>query len=398
MVGGSSLIPQVRDAVEKFFTGGRLLTYDDRDSYQTAVARGAAYHALARALFGKGIIQPVTNDRISIRTASGEISLIEKGAVLPFPAEGYARSNALALPQDLFTGSLPLRVEVVAGDELRLLLEEIWEVTGPVSLGDPLALEYRLDENQVLDLKLWLAGSPELGEYARTMENPLTNVVNPHRTRLEIEETEEKLRTREIAARDIPDTLAELGQKYANLGQREKALDYLKRALAGKGEPDAGILNRMGMVAGELGDHEREEKFYREAAAVSSWSGPWFNLALMQERSGRIDEAIEAVERAISAGEEGPYVVLRAQLAEKRGEHHDREKFLRQAFAGFDAISSQSDWELGWFLTLARMSGDDEKVQQAKAEQSRRARGRQGEPVVEGLLPIQFRTDVKADR
>src|SRR4029453_11921498 len=37
MVGGSSLIPQVQEAVQRFFKQAKLLTYDDRDSFQTAV-------------------------------------------------------------------------------------------------------------------------------------------------------------------------------------------------------------------------------------------------------------------------------------------------------------------------------------------------------------------------
>ncbi len=43
MVGGSSLIPQVMDAVRSYFKKGELLTFPDRESIQTAVARGAAY-------------------------------------------------------------------------------------------------------------------------------------------------------------------------------------------------------------------------------------------------------------------------------------------------------------------------------------------------------------------
>ena len=46
LVGGSSLIPQVAAAAAGFFPSARVLTHGDADSVQTAVARGAAYHAL----------------------------------------------------------------------------------------------------------------------------------------------------------------------------------------------------------------------------------------------------------------------------------------------------------------------------------------------------------------
>ncbi|HEU4391250.1 MAG TPA: Hsp70 family protein [Blastocatellia bacterium] len=393
MVGGSSLIPQVRTAVASYFAGGRLLAYDDRDSYQTATARGAAYHALARAIFGKGLVQPITNDEISIRTATGEHRLIPKGVALPFPGgRDYARSNALAVPESLTSGLLPLRVEIVAGEERRQLLVETWTVTPPVDGGEPLALEYRLDENQVLDLKLWLAGRPERGEFTKTLQNPLTNVVNPSALRLVIEETEEKLRSREVTPEKIPDTLADLGSKYADLGQREKALDYLKRALAGKSSPDPWILNQMGMIAGELGDHKRQEKFYREAGAIASHGAPWFNLALAQQGRGRIAEAIESIERALSLERQGPYLVLRGMLAEKLSNESERNDFLQEALACFNPISAQTRWELGWYITATRMLGDQLAASQADAELQRRARGSGStETVAGGRLPIEVK-------
>jgi molecular chaperone DnaK (HSP70) len=390
MVGGSSLIPQVHDAAKEFFPGAQLLTYDDRDSFQTSVARGAAYHALARVLFGRGLVQPVSSDKISIRTATGEVNLIPKGASLPFPpGGGYSRTDALAVPDTILLDSLDLRLEVLAGEEHRILMSDVWTITGPVNRGEPLTLEYRLNENQMLDLRLRLSANPDAGDFKITIENPLTNVVNPNGVRLEIDETEERLRKGEIPRGDQPDTIARLGYKYDELGQREKALEYLRRAMAGKGAPDALILNKMGSIAGEMGDHERQEKFYREAASVSSWSGPWFNLALMQKQLGRIAEAIQSVERATANDRQAPYLLLRAMLAEKTGDKTTRDIFLDDALQVFDPISAQNDWELGWFLTAVQMSGDQDKVREIHAEQQRRARGGAGARSGGGLLPIE---------
>jgi tetratricopeptide (TPR) repeat protein len=269
---------------------------------------------------------------------------------------------------------------------------ETWTVTPPVDRGEPLALEFRLDENQVLDLKLWLAGKPERGEFAKKLQNPLTNVVNPGKLRLEIEETEEKLRTREVRPENIPDTLADLGEKYAELGQREKALDYLKRAQAGKSGPDVDILNLMGVIAGELGDFKRQEKFYREAGAISLFGTPWFNLALTQKHQGRIAEAIESVDRALNMARKAPYLVVRALLAEKLDNKSERNAFLQEAMRTFNPVSAQSDWELGWYTTAAQMYGDKDAAAQAEAELQRRARGGKDTPR-EGLLPIEFQRD-----
>ena len=91
MAGGSSLFPQVVRAVRPFFPNARVLTYPDRDSLQTAVARGAALHAAALALTGRGVVKPVANDSIALKAESRSLELIRKGEQLPVPPEGMIR-------------------------------------------------------------------------------------------------------------------------------------------------------------------------------------------------------------------------------------------------------------------------------------------------------------------
>ncbi|PJA48426.1 MAG: hypothetical protein CO171_07435, partial [Syntrophobacterales bacterium CG_4_9_14_3_um_filter_49_8] len=77
------------------------------------------------------------------------------------------------------------------------------------------------------------------------------------------------------------DDFIQLARWYAELNQKERALDWLRSALKSLGKPDVEILNLQGIYYGELGDHERAEKLYREAdRATTSWNGPLFNLAL----------------------------------------------------------------------------------------------------------------------
>ena len=88
LVGGSSLIPQVAEAVGDFFPKAQMLTYSDRDDVQTAVARGAAVHAMALALFGKPLVQPVCHDDICFRTKTGPGCPGPQGGIAPIPARG----------------------------------------------------------------------------------------------------------------------------------------------------------------------------------------------------------------------------------------------------------------------------------------------------------------------
>jgi len=378
MAGGSSFIPQVLWAVKDYFPAAEILTYPDWEAWQTSVARGAAYHALALAVRGKGFLQPVCPEDVAIRTEKGLQVLVPRGTPLPYPADvTYAKLEGLTVPRAVETGCLPLRVQLVAGPEARSLFTAIWEIPAPVRAGEPLCLLYRYDENQVLDLQLFLARDASVA-FAYFQEKPLTNVVNPESKWLKIYELEEAIRQGEIAPTELPEKLVELADLYADLRQHEKAVEFLRQALRKKGRPDAEILNKMGIYCGELGNAEQEEKYYREAAACSGgWGGPLFNLALAQKRRGEIRAATESVEKALMRERRAPYLILRAQLAGAAGEQDDYHSYLRQGLDAFAPPKWLGDWELGWLATAAQMAGDDELLREAQEERRRRARGRE---------------------
>jgi hypothetical protein len=378
MVGGSSLIPQVVRAVRPFFPKATVLTYPDRESVQTAVARGAALHALSLALTGRGLVQPVANDTISLRTEARLLELIPKGAELPVPGEGWARKTGLVVPVTSHKRPVDIRVELVAGEgaEERLLFRGHWKVPAPVTKGEGLVLEYRYDANQILELKLALAMKAGTGSYECTVENPLTNVVNPQVARLKLDELEEEIRTGKVPKEDVPEALVEAADLMAELGHRERAFAQLKKVLQGRNRPDGMILTKMAILAGEMGDHEREERLYREASAAEpGWGGPLFNLALALERRGDLGGAMEAVDGAVSRERSAPYLVLRAQLAEKLGDRAGRERDLHEALDLFGPPQSLSEWALGWLIYAAHMAGDSELEEKARAELKLRRKG-----------------------
>lgn len=392
MVGGSTLVPQVREALKEYFPRAKLLIFPDPDAIQTAVARGAAWHALSLELFRTGLVQPVAQESIGIRSEGGPVELVPRGAPLPWPADGtMAQSQRLAVPRTTLTESLDLSVQIVSGNDERLVMSRVWPILGPVSKGDPLELSYRMDENQVLHLRLSLANDSDRPPFEERVVNPLTNVVNPGSDRIKILEKEEALRSGQVAPECIPDELAEIGSLYAKIGQRAKALDIYKRALAGKGGVDPGILLSMGILAGEMGDHEREEKFYREAAQQSRWGAPWFNLALSFKSRGRTKDAIDAVEKAMAVERDAPYRVLRAMLAERSKDPKGRKRYLDEALELFNPLTAQSDWELHWYSTAARMANDKKREKAASAEGCRRRRDEMTESVTDGgELPIRM--------
>jgi molecular chaperone DnaK (HSP70) len=384
LVGGSTLIPQIPEAVAEFFPKARQLRFDDADLTQTAVARGAAWQALSLALYGRGIVQPVASDDISIQTRGGPVRLIESGTPLPYPVDwGWAEINRLVVPQSSLAESVAVRVELRDSHDA-ILSSRIWEIDPPVNQGDALLLRYRMDGNQVLHLNLSLVDDPGR-ECQFRVENPLTNVVNPNAKRDRIAELEERIRTKAIPGAKQRATVEEIALLYADLGQRERALGLLSGLL--KRGPDLNILNRMGIICGELGDFERQERFYREAAKVSNSGIPLFNLALSQKRQGRLQEAMGTIDEAIARDRDPPYLILKASLADALKQPNPRDILLRQAFDAFDPLRTLDDWSLGWYRTGAQIGGDSDRQHDAEAEQKRRRGTVKLPPDPEGVLP-----------
>jgi tetratricopeptide (TPR) repeat protein len=378
-VGGSCLIPQVQAALRGHFSKARLLTYDDPTAIQTAVARGAALHALSLALTGRGLVRPISHDAISLRTSTGAVELVPKGVELPFPGPDSAKRVAgLTVPQTVSSGrGLDLRVEVAAGSgaEARVLDHRIWRLPAPISKGEALQLEVQLDENQVLDLQLALAADPDGQHFDLQIENPLTNVVNPQPARVKLDALEERLRTNSVPAHEVPAAISEVAGLLREVGHREKAFALLKLQLARMNRPDHDTLSRMASLAGEMGDKDREEKLTREAAnAEPGWGGSWFNLALILRRRRKLEEAEQAADRAISLSREAPFLVLRSMIAGDRGDRAARERNLQQGIDEFGAVENLDEWGLGWLAAAAELSGDTQLTEKVRAERQRRAK------------------------
>ena len=143
----------------------------------------------------------------------------------------------------------------------------------------------------------------------------------------------------------------------------------------------------MGIIAGRLGDYEREEKFYREAVRISSkWNGPLFNLALSQQRRGKLTEAMRTIDTAIARSPTPPSLVLKAMLVDKQNQPLDeRDALLERAFSAYDPPAALSDFQLAWYRVGARLARDNAREQAAVDEHQRR--GKSSESPIAGVLP-----------
>jgi molecular chaperone DnaK (HSP70) len=388
LAGGSTLVPNVVSAIESAFDKAHVMSYATSAGVQTAVARGAAYHAMSLALFGEGIVKPITHDAISLRTNSGLVEIVPKGVELPYPLDQRSESrDALAVPESCQQGSLELKIEVVVGPELQLLDSRLWEIPAPVEKGDPLSIEVCLDENQVLHL---LLQSEREGArpFSMRIENPITHVVNPGEVRRRIDETERDLETGAVPPHKVVDALTSLGKDYAEIGFREKGLDRLQRALRRLRRPDARILHQMGMIAGELGDEVNEVKYYLQATAADArWDASLFNLSLAQFRRSELEEARRHIDLAIERSQAAPHYVLKAKIAAAMQDNAARAGALERAFEEFAPLPTLSAWELGWYESAAALKGDADLTARIQAEKKSRAGAQPVERLDRGILP-----------
>jgi molecular chaperone DnaK (HSP70) len=394
LVGGSCLIPQVQAAIGDVFEDAELLSFASADAMQTAVARGAALNALSLALQERPIIQPVCQETIAIITAAGPFDLVPKGGALPWPAAGgYQEITNLMLPESSPHEPVTIRVEVVAREMegQKILLSEMWEIPAPVKAGERIRLEYRYDENQVLDVRAHHADRIEVKPLKERREHPLTHIANPQAVKLRIEETEERLRTGVIHPQERRSIVLNLAEDCAELRQYEKALARLADLLRQRNEPDAYIINRMALYYGYMGDVAREEKLYCEASAADPfWGGPWFNLALLLKKQKRLEEAKHAIDMAISLKEDSaPYHILKAQIVRDLGKDFAVKEFTDIGWKRFTDLNDLDEWELGWYITAAEMRDDKDSAEAARQERSRRKVGKAPHHrEAQGMLPV----------
>jgi molecular chaperone DnaK (HSP70)/tetratricopeptide (TPR) repeat protein len=376
VAGGSSLLPPVPEALGEYFSCARILTFPTRDDAQTAVAKGAAIQALALAAAGRAMFDAVCHDDIFFQTKAGPVVLVNRETKLPYPASNRCEEvKGLSAPQSIKDGSVgEMRIQILAGNEKRLLLEEVWSVEGPVKKGTPILLDLNFSENQILALRLRIEGRDKAFE--SKVENPLTHVVNPNAIRTKIEDLEEALRCGKITAEEMPDSFEKLADLYRSVRQYEKALAYYARAVQLLPSPSTMVMNRMAFCARDLNDRERAERLFAEAERIDSWSGTLFNWALTKEQWKDPAGAIGLIQKAIEMEDDPAYMVLLARLVQKTGDSEKAIRIAEQALENFLEPSSLDDFELCWFKVAARMTGNAGLIKEADAAVRRPRNGR----------------------
>lgn len=374
LVGGSCLILKVEDQIREYFPNARVHLIDAEERIQTCVSRGAAFNALYRAVTGTNWFEPVCHQQISINTKKGLIPLIQAGQKLPFPDEDiWAENKALKVPKAVISNSEDLRIELVAGtgEEAKLLFASTWKLMPITNKGEVINLSYNMSADQVLDIKLSLDSQPST-EFAVTIENPITHIVNVNELQRKIMEIEEWIRVNRQSP-SITAKIKELAQLYAEQGKHEKAIEFYKRVLKSSSKPDVYVLNQLGIWYGNIKDYKNQEKFYLEAAKHGDWKGPLFNLALSLNQRKKHEQAIPFLLQAIEEEEDPAYYVLMYDIYKEIGDKEKANRYSDLAFSRFkdSTLGELSDFQLSWYQSLAESRKETELLKEIKAQRKK---------------------------
>ncbi len=353
LVGGSSLIPQVQTAIMEYLPNAKVCLFDNPLDMQTAVARGAAWHAFYLAVTGQPLVRPVLHDGIALLAEGKEMyTLIPAGASIPFPADGsFQRIDELALPNVKVN---QLSLDFRSASTQQSLLKALWTLPPDATPGAGLTVEFSLSNTQEFVCRAYLTSSPD-SPFECEIQNPLCHVVNPNDYRQILEEMEEELRAKGGGVAEDRDDIVNVAKLHATLGQFEKALDFLRHALRLINRPDTEILNLQGLYYGDIRDYQKSERAFLEAdRADPRWAGPLFNLALSYRKQKRHTDALDAINRAIVKDpENAPYHVVRGQCLQALERNEEAQETFEEALALFNVPADLTEWELGWLQTCA---------------------------------------------
>jgi len=340
LCGSSSLLPQVKRALARKFPNAVFVRPRDGEDLQGMVARGAALQALALQVLGQPLIAPVCSAGIALRVATGQVALTRAGDAVPATS---AAPVLLRPPRDDLQAGTELAVEAVTEGE-RTIGRSLWHLPAPVSVDDRLALDWRIDENQCIELTLTRMDDPDTPPFVHRFDAPIVHLDQSQVARVRMLERMEAIRQGNVTRADLGAAFEQIARDSATLGEHEKALHFVALAMQEKGD-DISLLNLRGMCREKIGDRDGARASYRMAA---DWAGARFNLALMDWRAGKYDEALKEVDSALDDEPKRAYRVLRGDILARLGRKDEARVEWQDAIAGKPDWSQFSDFDLGW--------------------------------------------------
>ncbi|HWG09924.1 MAG TPA: Hsp70 family protein [Rhodanobacteraceae bacterium] len=351
LCGSSSLLVPVQEALKKFLPGTRRVMLGTPEDLQSAVARGAAIQALSLQVLGQPVIEPVCSADVSLRLVEGEAVMARAGDAVPHCSESPI---LLRPPRDCAQGGMEIAVEVLIEGK-RSAGVSLWHLPAPVRADERLELQWRMDENQCVELTLSRPGDARTDTFSQRFDAPIMHRDMSQLVRCRLLEREERMRTDAIPRTSLGNEYEQHARDCATVGEHQKALHYLSLALQEKGE-SIGLLTLRGLWREAIGDKDGARDSYERAGEASA---PKFNLGLLHYRGQRYAQALAHVEAAIELENDRGYHALRGDILEKLGRHDEARVEWQDATDGNPDLPKLKDFTLGWMETAARKLGNE---------------------------------------
>ncbi len=372
LTGGSSYLSIIQEEVKDYFKNAELLSFDNEDAYQSSIAAGAAYQSLFKIINGKGIVEQVNHYSISINTQYGPEELIPAGAPLPYPSGvDFEENSSLKIPETPEKYPYELQIEIVDTDNQFVLFKEVWEINSEVYEGQKIVVEYRMNENSIVEMKLKIKENMD-DDFKCEIQNPLLNTVKPDTKRMEIEEIEHILKTERLRKDEKYKFSNRLANLYDDINYNEKAIELYNMILNSSQGDDMDLFNKLADLYFRINNYEKMEAFYKEGFRKHGWGGYMFNLAIKLKQKNELERALENINIAVEAEDSAPYLVLKAQILLSLNRKDEAESELEKAYNLFDPIEDLDDWGLGWYITMCTLRNDNENKKLAFEERRKR--------------------------
>lgn len=364
LVGGSTLIPQIQKAVQAQFREAQLLLLPDADRSFSAIARGAALHSFFLHGLGFPLLKPIAQETIGLLTQDSIFRpLIRAGTELPYPSHAqFETHRGLSVPRDLMTElDIVIAAETPRRETKVLAVAHLKPYELPRA-GDEIEVRFRLDANKLLAIEASLLSNQDT-KCEVSLENPLSSTGHETERQREILVLEQELAdaiTRRESLSSKVRQIERLSELLFDEKKYERAIDWARKALQLRSDPDAYALNLIGNAYYELGAYDRAEKLFRQLIATDpGWGGGHFNLALSLESQGRTTDALAAASEAVRlALQEGSYLALEARLMKMSGRTVEALAAFREAARLLDLSRPLNEFQLHWRIMVARNLND----------------------------------------
>jgi tetratricopeptide (TPR) repeat protein len=270
-----------------------------------------------------------------------------------------ARDNANTMTQ----------IEVaILTDGQRLVGRSLWSLPPPVSTADRLALDWRIDDNQCVELHLSRIGDEETEPFLHRFDAPIAHHDPGQIVRCRMLERDEAIRNGEIDGTALGPAFEAHARDCATLGEYERALHFVTLAMQERGQT-INLLNLRGIYREKVGDRDGARESYEQAGECAFTQ---FNLALLLHRNGEDRDALAAVGRAIELESARAYHALRGDILAEMGKPEGARLEWQDAVAGNPDWERCDDCELGWMQRAATGLRDDTLANRIRDQRRKR--------------------------